>query len=791
MSLPTGTPTLGVAAAHDARRVPARPAARLPRGVVVALIVGLASILWFALHGFVSSPELRIAGGAAALMLPALCACWFSVGVSRRDEIDAHDRTGWVFIGLSTGAAAIFALVMALPSDARQAGAAPAIGAGSHVTLLLLASVGVLHWVRRRSLTATVGTLLDLSCVAVLAYVVSWKSLLSTTILGTSLGQTSNVDTLTMYATPMLGTLLLVAVVTVLSQVGHQELRGTELLATFGIGGIVATDLGMALRGSGVDGITAAWHHTMTGADTSITVVLGWVLGMTGIAFSGSLRRAAPEVTSHVPLMARSTSWELLVALVPFALLGGVLATSAASAGTESRVLTNGVLCVLGVLLLLRCTLVATTAIRAARSSETDHLTSALSHRELQERLPRMVDDALSIGRPVSMLAIDLDDFGVLNDTVSHAEGDRYLREVAWTIRGAIGPDALLFRVGGDEFAVLLDGCDSVRATAIAEAVAHDVRCIRNEHVHDPSLTIGIAAVPEHGADAQELLQVATGTLYWGKLSGKASITCYDPDVVTVLSTEERVQAMEQNARLRAVLALARALDARDAYTARHSENVSRYAVAIAAEMGWDKERLELLRVAGLLHDVGKIGVRDSTLRKSSKLAEDEWAEMQTHPALGASMIAGVAPEEIIPWVISHHERMDGCGYPHELGGEDIPDGARILAVADTFDAMTSSRSYRPALSPLRAIDEIVKGAGPQFDPEAVRAFLRALRANTIDVQQVAELARTAPAQEQHPGEPGHDVALGEFVTLDPEFVGAAAVELFVPADEDLGNLAA
>jgi diguanylate cyclase (GGDEF)-like protein/putative nucleotidyltransferase with HDIG domain len=396
-----------------------------------------------------------------------------------------------------------------------------------------------------------------------------------------------------------------------------------------------------------------------------------------------------------------------------------------------------------------------------------------------------MVDAALETGRAVSMIAIDLDDFGVLNDTVSHAEGDRYLREVAWTIRGAIGPDALLFRVGGDEFAVLLDGCDAIRATAVAESVAHDVRCISNPHVHDPSLTIGIAAVPEHASDAQELLQVATGTLYWGKLSGKASITCYDPAVVTVLSTEERVQAMEQNARLRAVLALARALDARDAYTARHSENVSRYAVAIAAELGWNPDRLELLRVAGLLHDVGKIGVRDSTLRKSSRLAEDEWAEMQTHPALGASMIAGVAPEEIIPWVISHHERMDGCGYPNELGGEDIPDGARILAVADTFDAMTSSRSYRPALSPLRAIDEIVKGAGPQFDPDAVRAFLRALRANTIDVRQVAELARTAPAQEQYEIA-ADEVALGEFVTLDPEFVGAAAVELFVPADEDL-----
>ncbi|MCW2974655.1 MAG: diguanylate cyclase, partial [Thermoleophilia bacterium] len=270
----------------------------------------------------------------------------------------------------------------------------------------------------------------------------------------------------------------------------------------------------------------------------------------------------------------------------------------------------------------------------------------------------------------------------------------------------------------------------------------------------------------------------------WGKLNGKASVTCYDPEVVKVLSADERLEVMERNARLRAVLALARALDARDAYTARHSENVSRYSKAIAEELGWHGERLELLRVAGLLHDVGKIGVRDSTLRKSSKLTEAEWKEMQTHPALGASMISGVAPEELITWVLSHHERMDGTGYPMMMSGDDIPDGAKVLAVADTFDAMTSSRSYRRALSPLRAIDEIVSGVGTQFDPEVVRAFLRALRAGAIDVQQVAEHAQQAPAQEQWMPD-ADEVVLGEFVALDPEFAGAAAVELYVPDGDE------
>ncbi|MBC7461436.1 MAG: diguanylate cyclase, partial [Thermoleophilia bacterium] len=768
VSLPTGTP------------VPVHPSARLPKGAIAALGVGFVGIVWLALHVLVESRALRIGGGALALIAPALLACWYALGVTRRRELAPNDRTGWVFVGLSTGAAAIFALVVTLPADS-QLGAVAVVGGVAHLLALLFASIGVLHWVRRRSPTASLGTLIDLACVAVLAYVVTWKTLLTSTILGIDRAQ--GIDQVTHYATPLLGTMLLLAVVTVLSQVGREDLRGTELLATFGIGGFVATDLGQALRGIDAGGLTATWHQTATGSSGSIAVLLGWMLGMTALGFSASLRRAAPEASSTVPLMARSTSWELLVALVPFVMLGLVIATTAASAHESSSMLSDRSLIALSALLLMRCTFVAINAIRVARSSQTDHLTGALSHRELQERLPCMVDTAITSGRCVSLLAIDLDDFGSFNETVSHAEGDRYLREVAWTIRARLGSNAQLFRIGGDDFAVLVDGVDSSGATKLAQEIAAAVGLISHEQMPDPSVTIGLASMPEHAADASELLHVATGTLWWSKMSG-APITCYDPGLVTMLSAEERVAATEHSVSLRAVLALARALDARDAYTARHSENVSRYSTAIAEELGWAGERLELLRVAGLLHDVGKIGVRDSTLRKSSQLTEGEWQEMQTHPALGASMIAGVAPEELITWVLSHHERMDGTGYPMMMSGDDIPDGAKVLAVADTFDAMTSSRSYRRALSPLRAIDEIVNGAGTQFDPDAVRAFLRALRSGAINVQQVAEHAQRAPAQEQWMPDAA-EVVLGEFVALDPEFAGAAAVELYVPDGEE------
>jgi diguanylate cyclase (GGDEF)-like protein/putative nucleotidyltransferase with HDIG domain len=773
--LPTG-PSTDLESADTSVADSVRPSSRVPMAAPIVLVAAAGSIGWFALRDLAPA-SLVEPMGLLVLVVPALLACWLALGVSRRRDMSRRDVTGWLFVALAAGAASVSSLVVLLPDGAAASGTTPLIGAIAHALMLLFGTIGVLHWVRRLSPSATVGTLLDLACVAVLAYVVTWRTILSSALLGTATTDGS-IDRVTMLTTPALGTLLLVAVVTVLSQVGREDIRGTELLATFGLGGIVATDLGMALKGVGHGGLDDAWRETVLGAGSVPLVALGWLLGICAIGFGASLRRDAPGAGAHLPLMERSTTWELLVSLIPFALLGGVLLTTSSTRAGGS-IASTGLLALLGALLLARCTLVAVSAIRSARTSDTDHLTHALSHRMFQEQLPREVDRALGAGSSIALIVFDVDDFGLLNDSFSHAEGDRYLQEIAWSIRRTLANGELLYRNGGDEFAVTIPGADKEAAHARAEQLAAAVSALRPQSSIRPTLTMGIAAVPADANDASELVQIANGTLYWGKLNGKASITCYDREVVKVLSADERLQVMERNARLRAVLALARALDARDAYTARHSENVSRYSVAIAHELGWSPDRIELLRVAGLLHDVGKIGVRDSTLRKSAKLTEAEWHEMQQHPVLGARMIAGVSPEEIVPWVVSHHERVDGAGYPHGLVGDAIPDGARVLAVADTFDAMTSSRSYRPALSPLRAIDELVGGAGVQFDGDVVRAFLRALRSQAIDVRQVELAARTAPAQEQHVSEDPD----GELVTVDPEF--RRAEEVVDPTAED------
>ena len=177
---------------------------------------------------------------------------------------------------------------------------------------------------------------------------------------------------------------------------------------------------------------------------------------------------------------------------------------------------------------------------------------------------------------------------------------------------------------------------------------------------------------------------------------------------------------------LGAVRALVGAIDARDPYTRGHSEEVTRLVVAMARELGWSGADLEMLEFAALLHDVGKIGVPDRILRKTSRLTPEEWQIIRLHPYQSAQIVKPVEPlQRIVPWVYHHHERWDGSGYPDGLRGEEIPLASRIIAVADTYNAMTTDRPYRPAMSHEEAVAELKRNAGTQFDPQVVEAFLR------------------------------------------------------------------
>ncbi len=196
--------------------------------------------------------------------------------------------------------------------------------------------------------------------------------------------------------------------------------------------------------------------------------------------------------------------------------------------------------------------------------------------------------------------------------------------------------------------------------------------------------------------------------------------------------------AQIQQAYQASLTALANAIDLRDRYTRGHVERVTAYAMALAKVMGWQEWRIEQLRFGAILHDIGKIHIRESTLFKAGPLSDEEWEEIKRHPITGAEMIRDI-PYLVpaVPIVRHHHERWDGQGYPDRLAGEVIPLGARIVAIADGFDAMTTERPYSPARSLEDAYQEIVRGSGSQYDPNVVAALK-----SVWDSQQIQSITR-------------------------------------------------
>jgi diguanylate cyclase (GGDEF)-like protein/putative nucleotidyltransferase with HDIG domain len=368
----------------------------------------------------------------------------------------------------------------------------------------------------------------------------------------------------------------------------------------------------------------------------------------------------------------------------------------------------------------------------AEQRAASDPLTGLANHRAFHERLRDEVERARRHRRPLALALIDLDHFKDVNDRHGHQVGDEVLRETAARLLRRSRPEDMVARIGGEEFAWLLPESDSLDAWKAAERAREAVAGEPFGDGIDCTVSIGIAELSQ-ATDAGDLVRLADGALYWAKGNGRNVSFCYSPEVVEVLSAEERAQSLERAQALNAIRALARAVDARDPSTRRHSERVADLAMRIAAEMGWTAERQALLREAGLVHDVGKIGVSDAILFKASRLTDAEIAHIQEHSTLGAQIVADVLTPEQVGWVRSLHERADGRGYPEGIRGDRIPDGARILSVADAWDAMTSARPYTAPLSAEKAAEECRREAGRQFDAEVVEALGRVRAAGRLE----------------------------------------------------------
>jgi diguanylate cyclase (GGDEF)-like protein/putative nucleotidyltransferase with HDIG domain len=393
----------------------------------------------------------------------------------------------------------------------------------------------------------------------------------------------------------------------------------------------------------------------------------------------------------------------------------------------------------------------------------TDSLTSLKTHRYFMQAVDAEWRRSPRSGRHFSLIIMDLDGFKHLNERQGHLEGDKVLTAVARVLEASCRQSNTVARYGGDQFAILMPEASSEQAQILGERLRSSLAADSYLAGHGVTASFGIATFPIHGVTPEEIIRVAESGMYLAKheKGNRVRVASGSADSSTAGWEQHLLQAYlgvavkrmfstgpeafnQYLARFEAatsddgdnpslmdtVTALAFTIDAKDHYTQGHSQSVSRLAAQIGQQIGLTKEQLEEIRLAGILHDIGKIGVPESVLNKPSCLTPEEYELVKSHTTLGERILAPLkfkAIEAIKKIVRSHHERIDGKGYPDGLTGEAIPLGARIITIADCFDTLVSDRAYKKACPLQEAVEELQRGRGTQFDAKLLDAFLNSL----------------------------------------------------------------
>jgi diguanylate cyclase (GGDEF)-like protein/PAS domain S-box-containing protein len=360
--------------------------------------------------------------------------------------------------------------------------------------------------------------------------------------------------------------------------------------------------------------------------------------------------------------------------------------------------------------------------------ADRDALTALHNYGAFHRELFRTMEKARERQETFAVALLDADNFKFFNDEYGHASGDQVLKQIAQGLRNASRPTDCIGRVGGDEFAIILPRM-SVEQTA---EVTFRLKNMPSLHGYRPSegmpdvpicLSMGIAFYPQDGDNVMELLRVADARLYQDKRESQRQ------GAAVYLAETVRARITGEVAGFAMLDALVMAVDNKDRYTRRHSEEVLFYSSMIGQEMGLSETELSTLTMAALIHDVGKIGVPDRVLRLPGELDGEEFEAVKQHAVLGAAIVSAVkGMESTLGAVRHHHERWDGRGYPDGLKGEEIPSAARIMAVADSFAAMTRDRPYRKRLTDVEAMKKLWEGAGTQWSAKIIAVFDRAYK---------------------------------------------------------------
>ncbi len=371
--------------------------------------------------------------------------------------------------------------------------------------------------------------------------------------------------------------------------------------------------------------------------------------------------------------------------------------------------------------------------------SHRDPVTGCYNFPYFRKLLADEIARAKRYGTSLAVLIVDIDNFQVYNELFGHQRGDQVLVQTVDLIKQNLRDYDICARFIGDDFILALVDTDVEMAKIVAGRIKKSVEdhsFYGETELPAQSLTvsIGIAIFPENADSCDDLISFAEDALGKIKLTRGNQIQVYSSIV-----EELRENFSDSESMIDTLQTLLMVVNARDRYTFGHSERVAKYAMAIGKELGLGAQDLQRLKYAAFLHDIGKIEISREVLNKRELLTDQEWDLLQQHPTFGLSIIEPIRGlTDLLPIIRSHHERFDGLGYPDGLAGTEIPLLARILAVADSFDAMRSNRPYRAALPIEVAISELIKGKGSQFDPVVVNTFLNIVDQIEADLADVA-----------------------------------------------------
>lgn len=372
---------------------------------------------------------------------------------------------------------------------------------------------------------------------------------------------------------------------------------------------------------------------------------------------------------------------------------------------------------------------------QVAREARTDAMTGVYNYRyftkAIEEEFNKEENECLAL------LFVDIDDFKLYNQLYGANEGDEILKKIASIIQVAAGENDMVFRYSGKVFAVILPGYDARRAKTFAESIREEISAINDTDFRSTykkiTASCGICVTPYAASSAGELVDNTDLAVYRAKNSGKDQVLVFTGNDAATFNLRKRVEKLIETNKdsvlgdsSQAIFALIAAIDAKDHYTAQHSKNVAKYAAILSAAYNMSEDQIRMVYAAGLLHDIGKISIPENILKKEDGLTDEEYEVIKGHVNSSIDMIRHLpSMDYLIPAAVGHHERWDGKGYPRGAAGEDIPVAARCLAIADSFDAMTTDRPYRKGLPIDYAREQIESGAGTQFDPELAKLFVK------------------------------------------------------------------